>query len=143
MRFVSIVVVFLFVSTSAFAQSAMLAIKLAEKPVATVEDAVTLFMLSTDGKSAGYAKDAATLHAKGILPKVYDPGTPCTMGILAYMMAKHAHSTHSLMFNIFKSQRYAVFACIAAGYLPSKAGEHSKLSGVELLEVMGRFGGAE
>ncbi|MGB4269350.1 MAG: hypothetical protein WBK20_09230 [Spirochaetota bacterium] len=143
MRSISMIVLFLFVATAAFAQSAMLAIQLAQKPIATVEDAVTLFMLSTEGKSAGYAKDANTLHTKGILPKVYDPDTPCTMGLLAYMMAKHANIKHSLMFNIFKSQRYAVFACIAAGYLPSNAGEHSKLSGVELLEVMGRFGGAE
>ncbi|MEJ5361554.1 MAG: hypothetical protein WHV26_05775 [Spirochaetota bacterium] len=143
MRSISMILVFLFMATAAFAQSAMLAIKLAEKPVATVEDAVTLFMLSTDGKSEGYAKDAEALHAKGILPKVYDPDTPCTMGILAYMIAKQKNIKHSLMFNIFKSQRYAVFACIAAGYLPSNAGEHNKLSGVELLEVMGRFGGAE
>jgi hypothetical protein len=128
-------------ATAVFAQSAMLAVNLAEKPVATVEDAVVLFMMSTDGTSQGYAKDAATLAAKGILPKVYDPKTPATMGLVAYMIAKQANIKHSLMFNIFKSQRYAVFACIAAGYLPANAGEGVALSGVELMEIMGRFGG--
>lgn len=141
MRTITIAIVTLCIATAGFAQSANLALKLAEKPVATVEDAVTLFMLSTDGKSAGYAKDAAALAAKGILPKVYDPQAPATMGLVAYMMAKQANIKHSLMFNIFKGQRYAVFACIAAGYLPGNAGENVKLSGVELMEIMGRFGG--
>ncbi len=143
MRTITIAIVTLCMATAGFAQSAMLAVQLSQKPVATVEDAVTLFMLSTDGKSAGYAKDAAALAEKGILPKVYDPQAPATMGLVAYMMAKKANIRHSLMFNIFKSQRYAVFACIAAGYLPGNAGENVTLSGVELMEVMGRFGGEE
>lgn len=128
-------------ATGVFAQSAMFAVKLSQKPVATVEDAVTLFMLSTDGKSAGYTKDAETLKQQGILPKIYDANAPATMGLVAYMIAKQKNLKHSLMFNIFKSQRYAVFACIAARYVPASAGENIKLSGVELMEVMGRLGG--
>lgn len=128
-------------TTAAFAQSAMFAVKLAEKPLATVEDAVTLFMLTTDGKTQGFTKDAQSLKVKGILPVEYDANAPATMGIVAYMIAKHENLKHSLMFTLFKSQRYAVFACIAAGYLPSNAGENSKLSGVELMEIMGRLGG--
>ncbi len=143
MRKFSIFLLFLFTATAVYAQSAMFAVQLAKKPVATVEDAVTLFMLSTDGKSNGYAQDAAALKAKGILPKVYDAKLPATAGLVAYMIAKHSQLKDSLMFTIFKSQRYAVFACIAAGYLPPESGENIQLSGVELMEVMGRFGGEE
>lgn len=143
MRIITIAIVTLCIATAGFAQSAMLAVNLSQKPVATVEDAVTLFILSTDGTSQGYAKDAQALVAKGILPKVYDPKAPASTGLVAYMVAMHAHITHSLMFNIFKSQRYAVFACISAGYLPANAGERVILSGVELMEIMGRFGGEE
>lgn len=141
MRIIITTIVTLCIASVGFAQSAMLAVNLAQKPVATVEDAVTLFVLTTDGKSGGFSKDAETLKVKGILPKVYDPQAPATIGMVAYMMARQANITHSLMFNIFKSQRYAVFACIAAGFLPSDAGENVTLSGVELMEIMGRFGG--
>lgn len=143
MRTITIAIASLFIAVAGFAQSAQFAVKLAEKPVAAVEDAVTLFMFSTEGKSAGYAKDSASLMEKGILPKEFDPQAPATMGLVAYMIAKQADLRHSLMFNIFKSRRYAVFACIAAGYLPADAGENKALSGVELMEIMGRLGGAE
>lgn len=141
MNKITVVLLTVVVATGAYAQGAMFAVKLAQKPIATVEDAVTLFMLSTGGKSTGYTKDAETLKQQGVLPKIYDAKVPATMGIVAYMIAKQKNLKHSLMFNIFKSQRYAVFACIAAGYVPASAGEHSKLSGVELMEIMGRFGG--
>lgn len=136
-----VVVVTVLLATGVYAQSAMVAVKLAQKPVATVEDAVTLFMLSTDGKSTGYTKDAETLKQQGLLPKVYNANAPATMGLVAYMIAKKENLKHSLMFTLFKSQRYAVFACIAAGYVPARAGENIKLSGVELMEIMGRLGG--
>ncbi|MGQ9842895.1 MAG: hypothetical protein ACUVRK_04945 [Spirochaetota bacterium] len=143
MHKITVVLVTLALATGAYAQGAMFAVKLAQKPIATVEDAVTLFMLSTDGKSTGYTKDAETLKQQKLLPKVYDAHAPATMGLVAYMIAKKENLKHSLMFNIFKSQRYAVFACIAAGYVPASAGEHSKLSGVELMEIMGKLGGQE
>jgi len=141
MRIITIMIFTLFMATHAFAQGAMLAVKLAEKPLVTVEDAVTLFMLTTDGKTQGFTKDTQALKAKGILPKEYNANAPATMGLVAYMIAKQENLKHSLMFTLFKSQRYAVFACIAAGYLPANAGENIKLSGVELMEIMGRLGG--
>ncbi|HQI38851.1 MAG TPA: hypothetical protein PLH80_09845 [Spirochaetota bacterium] len=143
MRIISITIMCLFVATAGFSQSAIVAVNISQKTQATVEDAVKLFMFSTVGSITVYEKDAPMLLEKGILPRLYDPNTPVTMGIVAYMMAKQANIKHSLMFNIFGGQRYAVFACIAAGYLPKNAGEQYKLSGVELIEIMGRFGGDE
>lgn len=141
MRHSVIVALCLLVAGTGFSQSASLSLQIADKQVAAVEDAVALFMYSTEGKSSGYAKDASILKNKGILPAIYEPKTPLTKGVLAYMLARHLKINRSLMFNIFNVRRYAVTACVAKGYLPAGSGEFDRVSGTELLEIMGKLSG--
>lgn len=140
MRIIIILLLTLCMATATFAQTATLALKISQKERATVEDAVILFVLVTKGITQVKTEQ---LIEQGLLPKGVEADTPLTKGILAYMIAKQTGITHSLMFNIFKSKRYAVSACIDAGYLPPNSGEYDPVSGVELLEVLGRVGGEE
>lgn len=140
MRIITTGLLILCMATTAFAQSAVLAMKVAQKQQATVEDAVTLFVQVTKGGAQAKMDELIT---QGVLPSGVKPETPLTKGILAYMIAKHVQLSNSLMFTIFKSRRYAVTACVAAGYLPSGSGEYDPVSGVELLEAIGRVGGEE
>ncbi|MDH7555086.1 MAG: hypothetical protein QHH74_15700 [Spirochaetota bacterium] len=140
MRTITILLLTLCMANATFAQSATLALKVAQKSQATVEDAMILYLQVTKGITQIKTEE---LISQGLLPRGVKSETPLTKGILAYMIAKQEHITQSLMFNIFKSKRYAVFACIAAGYMPQGSGELDPVSGVELLEVLGRVGGEE
>lgn len=121
---------------------------LAMKKTATIGDAVRLFLLATGKAPSNFTADAKSLTDAGLLPdRVLKEEDVLKRGLLAKMIAKHLQLNDSLFFNIFKSERYAFTACVAANLMVPEGSEYDKISGSELVEIMtkvaDRTGGGE
>ncbi len=114
---------------------------LGNKKTATFGDAVSFYMLTLDKNSQGFTQDLRTLKKKGIAAGYnYNKGDALRKGVIARMVARHLNLKDSLWYFIFKTERYAYRACVAAELLPPRGSEWDSISGEELIELMRRVG---
>ncbi|MBN2402332.1 MAG: hypothetical protein JXN64_08010 [Spirochaetes bacterium] len=96
---------------------------LSKKDKATVGDALKLFELVI-GKKEPLSKDGPANNA--VLKK----------GFISLKVANALNLTDSVVFTLFKSERYAFRACVAHGLLNADASEYDTMSGEELIEFL-------
>lgn len=114
--------------------------ELGDRPTATVGDAVRLFALTLGQKPRDFAAGRQYLVKEGVFPdRGYAESDPLRRRTLAYMAARYLKLGDSIMYSIFKNERYAVTACGANGIMPPGKGEWDILSGAELMEVVARM----
>ncbi|MBN1500105.1 MAG: hypothetical protein JW982_08120 [Spirochaetes bacterium] len=106
-----------------------------EKPAATYEDAVTMFMYELNQTPGTFERNAAFLKTKQIVKKDYAKETPLKRGMIAYMTAKHLNLKDSFMFALTKAERYAFRSCVSYGIMDVDGSENDLISGNELLEI--------
>jgi hypothetical protein len=112
--------------------------ELAEKKAVTFGDAVTMYIYTLGRVPAGFNADIKTLKAMNLLKAArYDKDKTLRRGMLALMVARHLKLKGSLFYLMFDTQRYAHRACVADKIMDANTSEFDKISGDELLEVMG------
>ena len=113
--------------------------ELGDRPVATVGDAVKLFALTMGQKPKNFEAGKQYLIKEGVFPdKSYAEGDPLRRRTAAYMAARYLKLGDSIMYSIFKNERYAVTACGANEIMPADKSEWDVLSGAELMEIVAR-----
>ncbi|MBP7602568.1 MAG: hypothetical protein KBA15_01465 [Spirochaetes bacterium] len=113
--------------------------ELGDRPVATVGDAVKLFALTMGQKPRDFNTGKQYLVKEGVFPdKSYAESDPLRRRTAAYMAARYLKLGDSLMYSMFKNERYAVVACGANGIMPADKSEWDVLSGAELMEIVAR-----
>jgi hypothetical protein len=111
---------------------------LAEKKVVTFEDGVKMYMYTLGKAPAGFDADVAVLKGMKLLKaSKYDRNKPLHRGMLALMVSRHLKLKGSLFFLIFDTERYAHRACVAENIMSASTSELDRMTGDELLEVMG------
>ena len=109
---------------------------LGDKQQATCGDALTIFMFQLGKKPGNYTSNQETLRKEGIEVTDRAEGESLRRGEIANMVAQHLKLSKSLFYNIFKTDRYAVKACVAAKIMTTDSSEWDLLSGEELIEIM-------
>jgi len=111
--------------------------EVADRPAATVGDALGLFAMFYGERHPGFAENAALLNQKGVaVPRGLSEGDPLRRGTLALLSARYLRLGDSFMYAIFGTGRYAVTACVANGVMEPAGGEWDILSGGELVEIV-------
>lgn len=112
---------------------------LGEKKQTTVEDAVTLYVYLLGKNPAAFASNVDLLKKESILKpkKNYQPDTRLRKGLLAGMIARHLKLNDSLMYLVFRTDRYAHRACIADAIMEVEGSEWDPISGDQLIEIIG------
>ena len=113
--------------------------KLGSKNIVTLKDAVSFFMFALDKKPGKFEKDISELQKLGILKKnkkKYQGKNHLRMGFLCNIIVPYLKLDDSMMYRIFKTDRYAHRTCVASGIVREGTSEWNKLSGEELIEIM-------
>jgi hypothetical protein len=111
-----------------------------DKKTTTVGDGIKLFLMTIEKPAAGYQENLAALKKLNVIVKIgYRENEPLRKGFICMLIANHLKLNNSLLYLIFKTERYAHRACAAAGLTPHNGSEWDKLSGEELIEIMGLF----
>jgi hypothetical protein len=112
--------------------------RVAEKKRTTWEDGVAMYVVILGRPLAGFNANVNTLKRLGILKqsKNYARNKVLNRGMMAGMIVRHLKLKDSLLYLIFRTERYAYRACVAAGIMDFDSSEWERLSGEELLEVM-------
>lgn len=95
-----------------------------------------------DGKVNATYGDAVALFKAETSKDIYlnyKNDVPLTRGMVALMTAKYLDLKGSFMYNIFKTERYAVRACIDEDLMDGDSSENDLMSGAELIEVLGKI----
>ena len=142
MRKAIILLVILLFPATLFSQGAgnvALINEIADKPVVSNGDAVTMFVLILDERNRGFDANIALLRERNILKdeKLAENDT-MRQGQLARMVARYLDLNDSLMYFLIPSNRYAVRACIANRIMSHEVGEWDPVSGGELVEIMSK-----
>jgi len=112
---------------------------LVDQAVATVGVAVKLFALSMGQKPRDFNAARQFLVKEGVFPdKPYAESDTLRRRTAAFMAARYLKLGDSIMYSIFKNERYAVVACGANGIMPADKSEWDALSGAELMELVAR-----
>jgi hypothetical protein len=113
--------------------------EIADKPVVTVGDTVTMFVLVMDERNRRFDSNIAMLKGKDIIKdEKLAENDSMRQGQLARMIARYLDLNDSLMYWLIPSNRYAVQACIANRIMSYETGEWDLLSGGELVEIMSK-----
>ncbi|MBP7585308.1 MAG: hypothetical protein KBA61_14805 [Spirochaetes bacterium] len=113
--------------------------EVADKPTATVSDAVGLFAMFYGERTPGFEGNRAFLHEKGVVGRSelnLAGNDGLRRGTLAHMAARYLGLGDSLMYSIIGTGRYAVTVCVANGVMEPAGGEWDVLSGGELVEIV-------
>jgi hypothetical protein len=96
---------------------------LGNKNIATVNDALKLFTLVIEKKQPVLKDDPAN-------------NVPLKKGFIALMVANNLNLTDSVIYTLFKKERYAFRACAAHNLLNADGSENDLMSGEELIEFL-------
>jgi len=110
-----------------------------KKPAVTYNDAVNLFVYQTGKNPSTFEQDSTALASEGIALQGYNGDTPLTKGMLSKMTAGYLKLEGSLMYNFFKTERYAFKACIANGIFKEDGSQYDRLSGPAMIEVFSKI----
>jgi hypothetical protein len=94
-----------------------------KKNIATVNDGLKLFKLVIEKKQPAAKDDPAN-------------NVPLKKGFIALMVANNLNLTDSVIFTLFKKERYAFRACAAHNLLNADGSENDLMSGEELIEFL-------
>ena len=111
---------------------------LGDKDKATCADAMTIFVFQLGKRPGDYAANQEILRSQGINVTGRAGTESLRRGEVANMVAQYLKLRDSLFYNIFKTDRYAVKACIAADIMTQDSSEWDLLSGEELIEIVRR-----
>ncbi len=115
--------------------------ELGEKKTATIDDAFRIFLLTIEKDPGTFKNNMTTLSKMNLIKRTdYTKNAPVRRGLVAYMIAKHLKLKDSLMFLVFRSERYAHRACAAEDIMTFNQSARDFLSGDELIEIMGLVG---
>ncbi len=115
--------------------------ELGEKKTATIDDAFRIFLLTIEKDPGTFKNNMMTLSKMNLIKRTdYTKNAPVRRGLVAYMIAKHLKLKDSLMFLVFRSERYAHRACAAEDIMTFNQSARDFLSGDELIEIMGLVG---
>ena len=138
-RFVILLSVLWFaVGVSLAAQSAEFLDDLMFAEEATVGDAAILILLAA-GRSGDEDPAAATRIARerGWLDEAAAPSDSLTLGTLSFLMMRATDMSGGLGYRVFPGPRYATRELDYLGLLRGYAAPNRRLSGTELLQVVG------
>jgi len=112
---------------------------LAEKQQTTFNDAVEFFAQVIYGKSYTFETNLTLLKRKGITKGMnYTKNSPLTKGMICLMAARYNNLNDSLLYIIFKSERYAFRVCASHKIVKYNGSEWDQISGEELIEIMNK-----
>ncbi len=135
--FISLIILF---SSQLYAQNISnieLINSVADKETATFSDGVTFFLLVMGQTPKSFEQNIAFLNSEGITKGIaLKKDSPLRRGAFALMMARHLDLGDSLLYRIFKTERYAYRACAASEIMSYDGSEWDILSGGELLEII-------
>jgi hypothetical protein len=130
----------IFISTQLFAQNIAnieFINTVADKDKTTFADGVQFFMLTAGKKVQSFEENMKVLNREGIASGInFIKDSPLRRGALALMLARYLKLGDSLLYTIFKSERYAYRACVASNIMSYDGSEWDTLSGGELVEIM-------
>jgi hypothetical protein len=108
---------------------------IADKPAATFSDAVNLFVIVSGEKARGDVMKTSGIQniTRGMNYRAEDP---LRRGALALMIARHLDLRGTLLYSIFRTERYAYKVCVKNHVMESDGSEWDRLSGGELVEIM-------
>ncbi len=142
MRKAAVLLVILLFPAALFSQGAgnvALINEIADKPVVSNGDAVTMFVLIIDERDRGFDANVSKLKEKNILKdEQLKENDHMRQGQLARMIARYLDLNDSLMYFLVPSNRYAVRACVANRIMSYEVGEWDPVSGGELVEIMSK-----
>lgn len=119
-------------SAACFSQSIDFINQVDGKKTVTVSDAAQIF----NAVDKVLPRDAArTDRLKVALDKYSKADGSFTKGAAAFVAAEFMGINSSLMYSIFKNERYAFRACAAEGLFSRFSGQSEAISGSELLEL--------
>jgi hypothetical protein len=95
---------------------------LGKKNTANVSDALTLFSLVFEKKQPAKADPANNV--------------PLKKGFIAFKVAQYLNLTDSIIYTLFKKERYAFRVCAAHNLLNADGSEYDNMSGEELIEFL-------
>lgn len=111
---------------------------LSGKRSAVVSDAVLLFSTQEGFAAKDFSSACDFLIEKKILKKRdYSPDEPLSRGLVAGMTARVLGLRGSLLFLITDADRYACAACAAEGIMKGDVSEYDRISGPELVDIIG------
>jgi hypothetical protein len=109
----------------------------ADKDKTTFADSVHFFMLTAGKKIQSFDENMKVLNREGITSGInLVKDSPLRRGALALMLARYLKLGDSLLYAIFKTERYAYRACAANNIMSYDGSEWDTLSGGELVEIM-------
>lgn len=108
-----------------------------DKPAASFSDAVKLFVLVSGGRSTGHDDSMRLAGVQKVVRGMnYRAEDPLRRGALALMIARHLDLRGTLLYSIFRTERYAYKVCVKNHVMESDGSEWDRLSGGELVEIM-------
>ena len=111
--------------------------EVADKNQTTFEDGVYFFVMVMGKNPGSFEKNINYLNKEGLTKGInLQKDSPLRRGAFALMMARHLDLQDSLLFLIFKTERYAYRVCAANGIMSYEGSEWDTLSGGELIEIM-------
>ncbi len=111
--------------------------ELADKDEVTFKDAVRFFVITIGKQPKNHKRNLQILKKGGVMEGINsDKNTLIRKGTLSLMIARHLDLKDSLLFMIFKFERYAFKTCVANGIMHYNASEWDRISGGELIEIM-------
>lgn len=111
------------------------------KKRATFGDAIRFIALDIGERYPDFESTLSFLKRVNIVKNDYSnltASTPLRKGVLARMIARYLKLNDSLMYDIFRTERYAFRACAAENLMPLNGSEWDIVSGAELIEIMRR-----
>lgn len=108
---------------------------IADKPSATFSDAVNLLVIVSGEKAQGDVMKTSGIQ-NVIRGMNYKASDPLRRGALALMIARHLELRGTLLYSIFRTERYAYKVCVKNHVMDSDGSEWDRLSGGELVEIM-------
>jgi hypothetical protein len=112
---------------------------LAEMKQTTFNDAVQFFSLTIFKQSYTFKQNLSMLQRKGIAKGMnYKYNAPLTKGMICLMAARYNKLSDSLLYMIFKTERYAFRVCASHRIVKYEGSEWDPISGEELIEIMNR-----
>jgi hypothetical protein len=110
--------------------------QVADRPVATVGDAVGLFSMFYGERRPDFAGNLEFLRQKGVAGTGLAEADSLRRGTLAQLAARYLRLGDSLMYAVIGTGRYAVTVCVANEIMEPAGGEWDVLSGGELVEIV-------
>ena len=111
--------------------------EIADKEQVTYGEGIQFFLMVIEKKIGSFQENVNFLNKEGLTKGItLTKDSPLRRGTLSLILARHLKLSDSLLYNIFKSERYAYRACAAKEIMEYDGSEWEILSGGELVEIM-------